>query len=164
MSPFIGLVADTHGLLRPQATDALRGASHILHAGDVGQPSILAALRDLAPTTAIRGNVDHGAWAEALPETAVVDLVLDGHPLSIYLLHDANTLDLNPASAGVHVVVSGHSHQPSVVQREIDGQRVLFVNPGAAGPRRFKLPVTVGRLSVQGGVVGAKIVELRIES
>ncbi len=162
MSPFIGLIADTHGLLRPQAADALRGSAHILHAGDVGQPAILAALRDLAPTTAILGNVDHGAWAEALPETAVVDLELDGHPLSIYLLHDANTLDLNPASAGVHVVVSGHSHRPSVVQREIGGQRVLFVNPGAAGPRRFKLPVTVGRLVVRKGEIEAEIMELHV--
>ncbi len=161
-APFIGLIADTHGLLRPAALEALHGATHILHAGDVGRPEILGALRDLAPVTAIRGNVDHGAWAESLPAAEVVDLALASHPISLYLLHDANALDLNPASAGFDVVVSGHSHRPSVIRREINGRRVLFVNPGAAGPRRFKLPVTVGRLFVRAGEVEAEIVELAV--
>ena len=160
MSPFVGLIADTHGLLRPQASAALRGAAHILHAGDVGKPEVLAVLREIAPVTAIRGNVDHGAWAESLPATEAVELVLGAHALSLYLLHDVNALDLNPASAGFDVVVSGHSHRPSIVWREINGKRVLFVNPGAAGPRRFKLPVTVGRLTVHAGEIEAEIVEL----
>lgn len=129
----IGLISDTHGLLRPEAVRALEGSDLILHAGDVGKPEILDALRQLAPVAAVRGNVDRGAWADALPETATVEP-------GIFMIHDAKQLGLLPP--GVRAVVSGHSHKPSQFER--DG--VLFINPGAAGPRRFKLPVTVARL------------------
>ena len=138
----IGLISDTHGLLRPQALEALRGSELILHAGDVGKPEILDALRELAPVMAVRGNVDKCDWASALPETAVAE----AGGVLLYVLHDLNTLDLNPAAAGFHVVVSGHSHQPGKFER--DG--VLYINPGSAGPRRFQLPVTVARLNLQG--------------
>ena len=126
-------------MLRPQAIEALRGSELILHAGDVGKPEILTALRELAPVIAVRGNVDK--WAHALPETAVAE----ASGILLYVLHDLNTLDLNPAAAGFQVVVSGHSHQPGKSVR--DG--VLYINPGSAGPRRFQLPVTVARLNLQ---------------
>ena len=133
----ISLISDTHGLLRPQALEALRGSELILHAGDVGKPEILTALRELAPVIAVRGNVDTSEWAKTLPETAVAE----AGKILIYVLHDVHALDLNPAAAGFHVVVSGHSHQPGKFER--DG--VLYINPGSAGPRRFRLPVTVAR-------------------
>jgi putative phosphoesterase len=138
--PVVGLISDTHGLLRDEALRALEGCDLIIHAGDVGKPEILEALKALAPLIAVRGNVDKGAWASALPVTAVAQ----GGPAAIYVLHDVHELDLDPTAAGFQIVVSGHSHQP--VRREQSG--VLFLNPGSAGPRRFKLPVTVARLEL----------------
>jgi uncharacterized protein len=134
----IGLISDTHGLLRKEAVEALRGSELIIHAGDVGKPKILEELRKIAPVVAVRGNVDTEPWAQALPETVVAEA---GEVL-IYVLHDVNVLDLNPRASGFHIVVSGHSHKP--VKMERDG--VLYINPGSAGPRRFQLPVTVARL------------------
>ena len=150
----IGLISDTHGLLRPQALEALRGSELILHAGDVGKPEILAALRELAPVIAVRGNVDTADWARTLPETAVAE----ADKFLIYVLHDVHTLDLNPAAAGFRVVVSGHSHQPGRFER--DG--VLYINPGSAGPRRFQLPVTVARLNLGRTPSEVEFVELKI--
>jgi uncharacterized protein len=134
----IGLISDTHGLLRKEAVEALRGSELIIHAGDVGKPEILEALKKIAPVVAVRGNVDTEPWAQALQETAVAEA---GAAL-IYVLHDVNALDLNPAASGFHIVVSGHSHKPGKSER--DG--VLYINPGSAGPRRFQLPVTVAHL------------------
>jgi len=134
----IGLISDTHGLLRKEAVEALRGSELIIHAGDVGKPEILEELRKIAPIVAVRGNVDTEAWARALPETAVVE----AGAVLIYVLHDVQALDLNPAAAGFHIVVSGHSHKPG--KTEHDGVR--YINPGSAGPRRFRLPVSVARL------------------
>jgi putative phosphoesterase len=136
----LGLISDTHGLLREEAVSALRGSDLILHAGDVGAPEILETLRTLAPVIAVRGNVDTGEWAQALPLTEVIQLK---HAM-IYMLHILEDLDINPAAAGFHIVVSGHSHKPG--QTEKAG--VLYVNPGSAGPRRFYLPVTVVRLDL----------------
>jgi len=136
----IGLISDTHGLLRPEALRALKGSDLIIHAGDVGDPEILKSLKTLAPVFAVRGNVDTEPWALALPETEVVET----DPATIYVLHDIHALDLDPAAAGFHIIVSGHSHKPA--RTEHDG--VLFLNPGSAGPRRFELPVTVARLNV----------------
>ena len=135
-----GLISDTHGLLRPEAVRALVGSDLIIHAGDVGAPEILDALRKLAPVVAVRGNVDTATWAMELPATAVAEV---GGTL-IYVLHDLNSLDIDPFVAGFAVVVSGHSHQPARFERG----GVLFVNPGSAGRRRFKLPVTVARLDL----------------
>ena len=134
----IGLISDTHGLLRKEAVEALRGSELIIHAGDVGKPEILDALREIAPVVAIRGNVDTEPWAQALPETAVAE----AGAAMIYVLHDVNALDLNPEASGFHIVVSGHSHKPGKAER--DG--VLYINPGSAGPRRFQLPITVAHL------------------
>jgi uncharacterized protein len=150
----IGIISDTHGLLRPEAVKALRGSRHIIHAGDVGAPEILNELATIAPVTAIRGNVDKGAWARALPETQVVEL----GGVSIYVLHDLAQLDLKPKAAGFQVVISGHSHVP---KQETRGG-VLYFNPGSAGPRRFKLPVTVGRITVSEGKIEAEILVLSI--
>jgi putative phosphoesterase len=138
--PLAGLISDTHGLLRPEAVRALAGSDLIVHAGDVGAPEILEALRAVAPVVAIRGNVDTGAWATALPATAVAEI---GGTL-IYVLHDLHELDLDPAAAGFAIVVSGHSHQPGSTERH----GVLYINPGSAGRRRFKLPVTLARLDL----------------
>ncbi len=134
----IGLISDTHGLLRKEGVEALHGSELIIHAGDVGKPEILEALKKIAPVVAVRGNVDTEPWAKTLPETAVVE----AGSVLIYILHAVNALDLNPAAAGFHIVVSGHSHKPGKMER--DG--VLYINPGSAGPRRFQLPVTVARL------------------
>jgi uncharacterized protein len=134
----VGLISDTHGLLRNEAVEALRGSELILHAGDVGKPEILEELRKIAPVVAVRGNVDTAPWAQALPETAVAE----AGSVLIYILHDVKALDLNPAVSGFHIVVSGHSHKPGNTER--DG--VLYINPGSAGPRRFQLPVTVALL------------------
>jgi putative phosphoesterase len=138
--PVVGLISDTHGLLRPEAVRALAGSDLIIHAGDVGAPEILDALRAVAPLVAVRGNVDTGAWAAALPTSAVAEA---GGRL-IYVLHDLNQIDLDPAAAGFGVVVSGHSHKPERSERA----GVLYINPGSAGRRRFKLPVTVERLDL----------------
>jgi hypothetical protein len=137
---FIGLISDTHGLLRPEALRALEDSDLIIHAGDVGDPEILETLKKLAPVFAVRGNVDTEPWALSLPETEVVET----DPATIYALHDVHALDLDPVAAGFHIIVSGHSHKPA---RTGHGG-ILFLNPGSAGPRRFDLPVTVAHLDV----------------
>lgn len=148
----LGLISDTHGLLRAEAVEALRGSDLILHAGDVGSPEILEALRTIAPVVAVRGNVDTGKWAQALPLTEAIH----AGPVIIYMLHILQDLDINPAVAGVHIVVSGHSHKPG--QTAKDG--VLYVNPGSAGPRRFYLPVTVARLDLESRPLKLEFIDL----
>ena len=148
----IGVIADTHGLLRPEAEARLEGSAHILHAGDVGAPEIVPRLEAIAPVTAIRGNVDVEAWAEALPETATLRL----GDRTVHLLHDVAALRADPAAAGFDVVVAGHSHRPRV---ETMGG-VLFLNPGSAGRRRFRLPVTVATLTLGDGPPRAEIHDL----
>jgi len=148
----IGVISDTHGLLRPEAMEALRGSEVIVHAGDIGAPRVLDALRGLAPVVAVRGNNDTDAWGRTLRETEVVE-VGDVH---LYVLHDLHGLDVDPAAAGFRAVISGHSHTPLVEER----RGVLYVNPGSAGPRRFNLPISVARLRVSGSSVSAEIIEL----
>ena len=150
----IGVISDTHGLLRPQAVEALRCSDHIIHAGDVGSAEILHQLAALAPVTAIRGNIDTGHWARSLPGTEVLEI----GGVAIYVLHDLVHLDLKPAAAGFAAVISGHSHVPKQEIRE----GVLFFNPGSAGPRRFNLPVSIGRLIVQSGVVRGELLPLEL--
>ena len=150
----IGLISDTHGLLRPQALRALQGSDLIIHAGDVGSPEIVDTLKTLAPVFAVRGNVDTESWAQALPETEVIETDM----ATIYVLHDVHALDLDPAAAGFHIVVSGHSHTPGRTER--DG--VLFLNPGSAGPRRFQLPVTVARLHLDPPPFHMELIDLLI--
>ena len=150
----IGVISDTHGLLRPKAVEALRGVSQILHAGDVGSADLLDELRAVAPVTAVRGNVDVEVFGRSLPHSEVVEV----EGVSIYMLHILGELDLKPEGAGFGVVVYGHSHVP---KSEVKNG-VLYFNPGSAGPRRFKLPVTVGRLIVEKGRVRGEIVELRV--
>jgi putative phosphoesterase len=149
---FIGVISDTHGLLRPEAVAALRGADRIIHAGDIGDPAILERLSEIAPVTAVRGNVDREAWAKNIPETNVLEV--DG--VSIYVLHILENLDLKPKASGFGAVIYGHSHVPK--QEMKDG--VLYFNPGSAGPRRFQLPVTVGKLIVQRGEIRAELIQL----
>ena len=139
-------------MLRPEAIAALKDSDHIIHAGDVGDPEILEKLASLAPVTAIRGNIDTGAWARKLPETEVLEF----GGVSIYVLHDLAQIDLKPESAGFAVVISGHSHAPKQEARH----GVLYFNPGSAGPRRFKLPVSVGKLSIERGRVRGEIVTI----
>jgi putative phosphoesterase len=148
----VGLISDTHDLLRPEALAALRGSDHIIHAGDVCSARVLDELRALAPVTAVRGNNDRGPWASELATTELVKL----GDAFVYAIHDIGELDIDPAAAGVHAVIFGHSHKPLVETR--DG--VLFVNPGSAGPRRFKLPIAVGELAIDGVSVSARIIEL----
>jgi putative phosphoesterase len=148
----IGLISDTHGLVRPEALAFLRGSDAILHAGDIVEPAILDLLAGIAPLTAVRGNNDYGAWAERLPHAAAVQL----GGIAIFLLHDIAHLVRHPAPVGTRVVVTGHSHRPLV--REEGG--VLFVNPGSAGPRRFTLPISVGELRLEGGAVHAATVPI----
>ena len=149
----VGVVSDTHGLLRPQVTPALSGVEHILHIGDVGDFAILDALREVAPVTAIRGNVDRSGPCSRLPETEV--LLLEGH--YIYMLHDVQTLHLDPAAARFAAVLYGHSHKPHIAHRK----GVLYFNPGSCGPRRFELPVTIGFLTLeQNSPPSAEIVHL----
>jgi putative phosphoesterase len=150
----IGLISDTHGLLRPEALEALRGCTHIVHGGDIGNAGILEQLAALAPVTAVRGNNDTGDWADAVRETELIEVA----GLRLYALHDLNELALDPEAAGIGVVVSGHSHRPRIEQRGA----VLFVNPGSAGPRRFSLPVTVAELLVEGDSVSARVIDLAI--
>ncbi|MFQ5510855.1 MAG: metallophosphoesterase family protein [Candidatus Krumholzibacteriia bacterium] len=147
-----GVISDTHGLLRRQAVDALRGVDLIIHAGDVGDESILASLAEIAPVRAIRGNMDRQKWAESLPATDVVEF---GARL-FYVLHDLGTLDVDPAAAGFRCVISGHTHRPSLTEEG----GVLYLNPGSAGPRRFDLPVSVARIDVAGDDVTAAVIEL----
>jgi putative phosphoesterase len=146
----LGLISDTHDLLRPEAQSALQGVDQILHAGDVGDPAILKALEKIAPVTAVRGNTD--TQLRTLPETELIEA--DG--ASIYLLHDLSQLDLKPEAAGVAAVIYGHSHQPKIEEKN----GVLYINPGSAGPRRFNLPITVGKLEIKKGKLTAEIIDL----
>jgi putative phosphoesterase len=148
------VISDTHGLLRPEAIDALRDSDLIVHAGDIGDAAILRRLRDLAPTHAVRGNNDRGGWAQSLPLTQVVDL---GGP-RLYMLHDLSELDVDPVGKGYAAVVSGHSHKPHAERR--DG--VLYLNPGSAGPRRFRLPIAVAKLYVRAESLEHELIELRV--
>jgi len=150
----VGVISDTHGLLRAEAIAALRGSQLIVHAGDIGKQEVLDQLRALAPTSAVRGNVDTQGWAARLPTTEAVEV----GELRLWLLHDISELDLDPVAAGFAAVIFGHSHQPSIEMR--DG--ILFLNPGSAGPRRFRLPVTVARLVVAGRTIRPQIVELDV--
>jgi putative phosphoesterase len=150
----VGVISDTHGLLRPEALKALQGAEHILHAGDVGDPAIRDALRSIAPVTTIRGNIDEGGVCGHLPPTELIEL--GGR--NIYMLHDVKKLDLNPEAAGISAVVFGHSHKPLIEWR----RGVLFLNPGSAGPRRFQLPVTLAWLHIESDKLNAQIVHLDI--
>jgi len=148
----IGLISDTHGLLRPEAIRALSGVQHIIHGGDIGGPGILEQLRAIAPVQAVRGNNDKDMWAANIP----LRLALRFEGVGIHVLHDLKEMDVEPVAAGFQVVVAGHSHRPAVTQR--DG--VLFVNPGSAGPRRFSLPVAVGLLDVADGMARARILQI----
>lgn len=150
------MISDTHGLLRPEANAALRGVEHIIHAGDVGSSEILEELSAIAPITAVRGNIDKGVWACKLPETEVLDI----GGISIYVLHDLAKLDLNPKAAGFRVVISGHTHVPKQETRN----GVLYFNPGSAGPRRFKLPISLGKLIVDKGIVLGELLQLPTKS
>ena len=147
----IGLVSDTHGLLRPEVAAFLRGCDHIVHGGDICDPGIITALEALAPVTAVRGNNDRGEWAGALRES---ELIAFGDVV-VYAIHDLAQIDIDPTGAGARVVVSGHSHRPLIEERN----GVLFVNPGSAGPRRFSLPISAGELLVDGDRVSARTVE-----
>ena len=149
----LGVISDTHGLLRPQALEALAGVDMILHAGDIGNAAVLDTLRDIAPVVAVRGNNDKGEWAESLPDWEVVDI----GTVSIYMLHDLKEIDISPAGT-FQVVISGHSHKPIIEER----RGVLYVNPGSAGPRRFKLPVSMAHMKVEAGAVNAKLIELSV--
>ena len=156
MSKFtIGVISDTHGLLRPEALQALKGSDQIIHAGDVGDPQILIDLGKIAPLTAIRGNIDKDAWVNRLPETEVLEIA----DKSFYILHDRNQLDLDPQAAGFAAVISGHSHKPQIETVK----DVLYFNPGSAGPRRFRLPITVGRITINGDQLRPEIITLNIE-
>lgn len=148
----IGLISDTHGLLRPEAMSFLQGSDFIIHAGDICDPRILEELSSIAPVTAVRGNNDHGKWAEVLRETERLHV----DAFCLYAIHDLAQLDVDLAAGGVHAVISGHSHKPLVEQR--DG--VLFVNPGSAGPRRFTLPIAAGEITIRDGVLSARTVEI----
>jgi uncharacterized protein len=145
----IGLISDTHGLVRPEALQALAGVEHIIHAGDVGGEEVVDALRRIAPVDVVRGNNDKDAWGQQLPAW----LALEFGGVGIHVLHDLNEMDIDPAAAGFHVIITGHSHKPVVSQRE----GILFVNPGSAGPRRFSLPVTLGYLNIAAGAAQAEI-------
>lgn len=150
----VGLISDTHGLMRPEALTALAGVAHIVHAGDIGTAEILTQLRAIAPVTAVRGNNDKGSWAGGIAEHEVVEV----GGKSIYVLHDLKELDLDPAAAGFSVVVTGHSHKPLVTKRD----DVLYVNPGSAGPRRFKLPICIAMLEIGRDGIHAEIRELNL--
>jgi len=150
----VGVISDTHGLLRPEAAAALAGVERIVHAGDIGSPDVLAALGRLAPVTAVRGNNDRGDWAAGLADTEVVEV----GGVSLYVLHDLHELDLDPRAAGFAAIIAGHSHQPRLEER--DG--VLYLNPGSAGPRRFKLPISLARLTIADARVRAELVTLEI--
>ena len=148
----LGVISDTHGLLRPEAIAALRGCHRILHAGDVGDAEILTRLANVAPLTVVRGNVDRGAWARSLPETQTLEI---GGVL-IHVLHDLAQLDLKPEAAGIAAVICGHSHHPKIEKKN----GVLYFNPGSAGSRRFRLPVSVGKLLIEGGNVRGELIKL----
>jgi uncharacterized protein len=150
----IGVISDTHGLVRTEALQVLKGSALIIHAGDVGSPQVLERLRDIAPVVAVRGNIDRGQWALALPKWEVVEIA----GISIYVIHDLNDLDLDPAAAGFSAVISGHSHRPSMQHRK----GVLLLNPGSAGPRRFTLPVSAALIYVKDGMLEPQLIELAV--
>jgi uncharacterized protein len=150
----VGVISDTHGLLRPEALSALHGSDMIIHAGEVGKPEVIDRLGEIAPTRVVRGNVDHGSWAAALPMTELVEV--GQH--RFFVLHDISQLDIDPVTAGLAAVVFGHSHRPSIETRN----GVLFLNPGSAGPRRFKLPITVACVKTSPQHINADILELQI--
>jgi len=150
----VGVISDTHGIARPEAIEALRDSELIVHAGDVGDPQVLERLRAIAPTIAVRGNIDKGTWAESLPLSEVVAV----GQLQLYVLHDLSELDLDPKAAKLAAVISGHSHRPNAEVRE----GVLFLNPGSAGPRRFALPVAVAKLRVLGTSLSHELIELTV--
>lgn len=150
----VGVISDTHGLLRPEAVEALKGSELIVHAGDIGSLEVIEALRELAPVMAVRGNNDRGIWAEEFPLYDVAEV----GSTYVYVLHDLNELDLKPEAAGFRVVVSGHSHKPLAEER----RGVLYLNPGGAGPRRFKLPVTVACLTLKDDDARAEIISLNV--
>jgi uncharacterized protein len=149
----VGVISDTHGLLRPEATAFLQGCDHILHGGDIGGPEILEQLAAVAPVSAVRGNNDSQPWAASLPDTRLLELA----GVRVYIIHDLGELGIEPRAAGVRVVVSGHSHQPCV--RERDG--IIYLNPGSAGPRRFKLPISVAELRIAANIITPRLVELQ---
>jgi putative phosphoesterase len=152
LSTLVGIISDTHGLLRPEAVAALAGSRYIVHGGDIGDESILQTLEAIAPVTVVRGNVDYEPWARRLPLTAMLEV----DRVCIYAVHDIATLDIDPPAAGVDVVVFGHSHRPGIEYRE----RVMYLNPGSAGPRRFNLPVSIARLTIDEGRARADIVNI----
>jgi putative phosphoesterase len=149
----VGVISDTHGLLRPEALKALEGVELIIHAGDIGDPRLVRQLERLAPVHAVRGNTDRGDWAASLPTTRVVEV----GGVHLYVLHELFTLDLDPAAAGLAAVIYGHSHRPHLEHKN----GVLFLNPGSAGPRRFTLPVTLARIKLQGNSLSPELVELK---
>jgi putative phosphoesterase len=153
-SVLIGVISDTHGLMRPEALDALKDADLIIHAGDIGRDIILDELKSIAPVIAVRGNMDREGWAYQLPFTETVEI----KDTLIHVMHELNRIDLDPETSGIRVIISGHTHKPAIVKQ--DG--ILFVNPGSAGPRRFRLPVSVALLTVNKKQVRAKIVELKV--
>ncbi len=148
----IGVISDTHGLLRPEVVKALQGCEWIIHAGDIGKPEVLEALRAIAPVVAVRGNMDFGAWVESLPLTATLEV----GEVRLYIRHNPYELDLDPVAAGFDVVITGHTHTPALHRKG-----ALYVNPGAAGPRRFHRPVSLARLQIRGDLVGAELVEIQ---
>jgi putative phosphoesterase len=152
---YIGVISDTHGLLRPEAVEALRGAEAIIHAGDVGDPAILERLEKIAPVTAIRGNIDTAPWAKPLPQTNVLEFA----GKTIYVIHNIQELDLDPQAAGFAAVIFGHSHQPSIERKN----GVLFFNPGSAGPKRFSLPISAGKLILENGELHTEIITLELQ-
>ena len=152
----IGVIADTHGLLRPEAIKALKGSSLIIHAGDIGEPEILETLKLVAPVVAVRGNIDQGLWCQSLPYSETVEI----GEKRLYVIHDLSDLDLEPSTAGLSGLIFGHSHQPSIGTRN----GVIFLNPGSAGPRRFKLPICVAMIEIKGDVLKPRLIELTIQS
>lgn len=152
----LGIISDTHGLLRPEAVDFLQGCDRIVHGGDIGNAEVLRRLSAIATVAAVRGNNDTAAWAQKIPETELFEF----NGIRVYAIHDLSLLDIDPSAAGIQVVVSGHSHRPLVENRG----GTLFINPGSAGPRRFKLPISVAEIMVGGGVITPRIVELQKEN
>ncbi len=148
----IGIISDTHGLLRPEAIEAMQGSDMIIHAGDIGKELVLDRLRSVAPVVAVRGNTDSEGWAYKLRKTEILEL----HKTIIYVTHDINSLDLDPSASHIHVVISGHTHRPSIGRHN----SVLYINPGSAGPRRFTLPVSAALLNIRGISLDAKIITL----
>ena len=151
MSSTIGVISDTHGLMRPEALDALRGVDRIVHAGDIGKPEVLEALGEIAPVTAVRGNIDTDEWSQALPESEVLEV----GSAALYVIHEIDRLDIDPVAADFQAVITGHSHSPSMETRN----GVLYLNPGSAGPRRFKLPIALARLHTSGRRIEAQMIE-----